>query len=245
MKAQITRTLSGSSCVRQVDVKARTVRMVVSSETVDSYGSIIVQDGMDLEKRYKANPIFLWSHPVGDCMSPGPERVLGKAVDITRDGPRTLMTFEFVSAEVNPMAEMVLGLYAAGALNACSVGLTDVQEVRATAPEEELATLSDQHRTALTTGACRFVIARSTLFEVSACYVGANLDALSQRNLVDRRMKARERAFCERAGKMMSLLDEKLERIEAASTKLERLAMSPEERKIAEARAALAAWAGK
>lgn len=225
-----------ASDVREVDAKKRTVRLVVSSETVDSYGSIIVQEGMDLEKRYRANPIFLWSHPVGDCMSPGPERVLGKAVDITRDGPRTLMTFEFVPHDVNPMATMVLGLYESGALNACSVGLTDVKEVRATSPEDDLSELTDEHRSMLMAGRARYVIARSTLMEVSACYVGANLDALAQRNLaeIDRRQAARERAFCERAQRKIEEIDGLIVRLNAAAARLERAAMSPEERDLAD-----------
>ena len=231
--------------VRAVDMKKRTVRLGVSSERVDSHGSIILQDGMDLERRYRSNPIFCWSHPVGGgCDTPGPENALGKAIEIERDGSKTIMTFQFMPAGKNPRADLVLEQYELGILNACSVGLTDVKEVRASDPEEELLALPDAARAALLRGEARYVIASSTLMEVSACFVGSNLDALAQRD-VDRRMEARERAFCERANKMMRLAEEQFQRITVAADKLERLAMSPEERKIAEARAALLAWASQ
>lgn len=242
MLAQLTRTAIPE--VRDVDLKGRKVRLVVSSERVDSYGSIIVQDGIDMQKRYAANPVFLWSHPVGDCITPGPERLLGKSIETTRDGSRTLMTFEFLKAGLNPLADMVLGMYEAEVLNACSVGLLDVKEVWARDSDEDIQSLKEEHRLQLLRGEARFVIPTSTLFEVSACFVGAQIDAVAQRDLVDQRMAVRERAFCERANKIMAMAEQQFSRIAAAADKLELLAQTPEERQLAAARTALEAWSG-
>lgn len=227
--------------VAGIDSEKKTVRLCVSSHAVDSYGSIILADGIDHQSRYAANPIFCWQHPLHDmCGDQSADRILGKAIGgPEREGDKTFYTYQF-AVDINPAARMCFEMYEGGYLNACSVGLSGVTEVYPDSDEEKLDTLPDDIRSTLITGrdGCKFVIARSVLIEVSACYVGANPEALAARS-VDQRMEVRERALCQRAQRMADQLDERLARIEAAAEKLERLALSPEERRLADFKAEL------
>jgi hypothetical protein len=217
-------------------IKQRIIPMVVSSETVDTYRSIILQDGIDLDTRFLKNPIFVWSHPIGGggCDTPGISRILGRAVKVIRDGSRTIMHFKFLPASVNPDAEMAFQMYLDGSLNACSVGLLNVTEIFSGAHEEQLGQLPVHARAALDEGLADSIITKGVLMEVSAVFIGANPDALQIRSagsdgsrstdikdVVDRRLEVRERAFCTRATKMMALLDSKLAALDALTARLE------------------------
>lgn len=222
-----------------VDKKKREIRFCVSDESVDSHGSIIQQDGIDWEKRYERNPLFLWQHPLGEmCGAPEPDRILGKKVgkvDLVSDeaGPRTYMTFRFLSPGTNPKADMVFLMYldddeekgGPAALNACSIGLVDAKKVRGDGPDEEVQELREDLRERLVRAECRYVIPKSTGIEVSAVLAGSNLGALAQRDLlalVDRRMEARERAFCARANAMMDEGRELVARFGTIADRMER-----------------------
>lgn len=213
--------------VRGIDLIHRRVPMVVSNHAKDSYGGIIWQQGIDVDSRYRANPIFVWHHtPLLDanneCVpSPGPENLLGRAVEIIREPERTVMVFEFLPASVNPMAEMVFQMYVNGALNSCSIGMIQVRELFADGPEDEINALPKELRTALLGGAVDFVLTRGVLVEVSAVFAGATPGAGVMRSLVDRRMEVRERALCTRATKMMALFDEKMAALDALTVRME------------------------
>lgn len=207
-----------------IDEEKRTIKFVVSSHARDSYGSIIWQDGIDIESRYRANPIFAWHHvplldsqnaAAGCVPSPGPENAVGKAIEIIREGERTIMVFQFLPKGVNPRADLCFEQYLDGTLNACSIGMVGITEVFADADEEALMTVPEGLRIRLLRGEAQSVITKGTLVEVSAVFIGANPDALVMRGLVDRRMESRERAFCVRASKMMAAFDEKMASLDA------------------------------
>lgn len=239
-QAELTRVIcladiSTRSPETQALIAQRIIPMVVSSEAIDSHRSIILQDGIDFERRFKDNPLFVWHHPIGggECETPDIRRILGRAVKIIRDGQRTIMHFQFLPASINPDAEIAFQMYLDGSLNACSVGLLDVKQVTAKDHEDEIKALPDFARSALVLGDTDSVIVKSTLMEVSAVFVGSNPDALQMRDvksdvvrdLVDHRMEARERAICLRARRLIDEVETRMEsftlRQEAAADRIE------------------------
>ena len=229
--------ISTRSPETQALIAQRIIPMVVSSEAVDSHRSIILQDGIDFESRYRDNPLFVWHHPIGGagCETPDIRRILGKAVRIIRDGQRTIMHFQFLPVSVNPDAEIAFQMYLDGSLNACSVGLLDVRQATLDSHEDELKALPDFARSALVLGDADSVIFKSVLMEVSAVYVGSNPDALqirdvaggqAVRDIVDHRMEARERAVCLRARRIIDEVETRMDaftaRQEAVADRIER-----------------------
>jgi hypothetical protein len=77
----ILRIVSGQT--KSIDAAKRTVRAVLSSETVDRYGDVILAKSFNSPKNFKnyfdGNPIVLWAHgkdsafgnkPIGSCANP-------------------------------------------------------------------------------------------------------------------------------------------------------------------------------
>ncbi|MEO0573217.1 MAG: HK97 family phage prohead protease [Bacteroidota bacterium] len=85
-----------------VNEEERTAEFVISTEAVDSYGTVFKLDGWDL-KRYEKNPIVLYQH---NSHSSDPDLVIGTAKIKKEDG-RLIGTVTFESAEDNPLAEKV------------------------------------------------------------------------------------------------------------------------------------------
>ena len=89
-------------------------RVLASCAVTDRQGDVIDQAGWDLSNFVK-NPVMPWAHkydqlPVAKALT----------VQVTNLGLEA--TFEFASAEGNPMAQQVKNLYDNGFLNAVSVG---------------------------------------------------------------------------------------------------------------------------
>lgn len=104
-----------AASVRAVNKKARTIEVVASTETVDSHGTILLQD-WDLA-RFERNPVVLWAHNQGDDV----ELPIGRAVARV-EANELIATIEFAPESINPFAESVFQHYAAGFLRAVSVG---------------------------------------------------------------------------------------------------------------------------
>lgn len=102
----------------------RQAEFVISSEAVDSYGTVFKLDGWDLN-RYVKNPIVCYQHRSG---SSDPDDVIGtSSVRIEGDKLIGLVTFE--DAETNPKAEKVFRKICNGTLKMASVGAR-VQKMR-------------------------------------------------------------------------------------------------------------------
>lgn len=96
----------------------RSATFVMSAETSDSYGDIVVQAGIDTKVRFEANPVALFGHrswdmPVGEW----------KDVRTVRGSPRrTEGTLVFQKEGVDDVADRVARNVQSGNLKAASIG---------------------------------------------------------------------------------------------------------------------------
>lgn len=84
--------------LRAVRVEEREVDYVCSTETVDSYGTIL-KANWDL-KRFKRNPVVLFAHE-------GRQLPVGKAKNVSVVGNELHATIKFATSKASPIAEMV------------------------------------------------------------------------------------------------------------------------------------------
>lgn len=103
------------------DQGGRTKRFVISNESEDRMGDVIMTNGWQF-RNFETNPIVLWAHQ-------SRELPIGTAA-IVSEQSRTLADISFASADENPFAESVFRLVNAGIIRATSVGF------RALAPPE-------------------------------------------------------------------------------------------------------------
>jgi HK97 family phage prohead protease len=153
--------------IRSFDEKARTADFVASTDTVDSYGEVVLQN-WDLS-RFRDNPVILYAHDRWDLP-------IGKATrcEVVMSGkgigsPQLECTVEFATAEMNPKADQVWNLVKAGMLRAVSVGFRP-RDIR----YEKW------------NGKDVYVLDDNLLLEISVVTIPANPDALA---------KAKQKAF--------------------------------------------------
>lgn len=103
------------------DQGGRTKRFVISDESEDRVGDVIMTNGWQF-KNFETNPIVLWAHQ-------SRELPIGTAT-IVAESTRTLADITFAEADANPFADSVFRLVNAGVIRATSVGF------RALAPPE-------------------------------------------------------------------------------------------------------------
>jgi HK97 family phage prohead protease len=127
---------------------------VVSDETLDRYGEVIVADGWDL-RHYRANPVFQNAHNYGSVLD-----TIGRAVITEVRNGKLWQRIEF-AIEANPLARVAYGLYKGGFLKAVSVGFLPLEW---------------EEGTAKTPWRRRYL--RQELLEVSAVGIPANPNAL-------------------------------------------------------------------
>jgi hypothetical protein len=132
----ITAVADGPNVLQSVDTENRIVEFIISSETViEGRGYVVRQDGLDLSA-IKKNPVFLWMHDAyGYTISGG--MPVGKIltntfrqVTITVDRKKvkaTTVKVQFPTQEEFPLGHQVYKLYAAGYLNAVSIGFRVLQ----------------------------------------------------------------------------------------------------------------------
>lgn len=169
---RITRQLQTTP--RGVDLQNRTVEGMVSTRAVDSYGSIIVPDGISLA-RYQKNPVFLRYHrrddvPIGTCI--GMKIVPGEGLEC-----------KFQLSET-PEGQSILEAYSRNEMRGFSVGGT-MQEVVTSWEDrksKKWADLPGYALQALNDGAADFAITKFDLAEVSAVPVPSNPEALAYRD---------------------------------------------------------------
>lgn len=114
------KVLTRSAYVRNTSAEMlenRQVEFVISSEAVDSYGTVFKMDGWDLT-RYQKNPIVCYQHR---SHSNDPDDLIGTS-EVFRDGDLLIGRVTFEDADTNPKAEKVFKKIKAGTLKMASVG---------------------------------------------------------------------------------------------------------------------------
>lgn len=145
---------------KSLDVAARTVSFVASTEAIDRMGDSIKLDGWRLD-RFKQNPVILFGHDPG-------ELPIGKAVSIGIGNNALVVTVQFATTDANPVAENVFRLIQEGCLNAVSVGFIPIR----------WEFVEDQEN-----GRCGFDILEAELLEISVVPIPAHPDALVQASM--------------------------------------------------------------
>lgn len=112
---------------RQGQVKAymdnsRTVRFVISDESVDRHNSVIRSEAWNLDA-FKNNPVAGWGHDIyGGWRAPDPDNIIGTWSNLKIDNKELLGDLTFEDADTNPKAEKIFKKVKNGTLNAVSVG---------------------------------------------------------------------------------------------------------------------------
>lgn len=88
------------------------LEFVLSTERINSYGQIILTDGIDTED-FEKNPIMLWQHERG--------KVIGKWTDIKKTNGNLLATAVF--DETDEFSKSVYNKVTGGFISACSIGI--------------------------------------------------------------------------------------------------------------------------
>lgn len=142
-------------------LKCKTMKVVISTPSLNSYGSRVLTDGIDCEQ-YKKNPLVLWMHarPVYGTK----EEVLpiGKMENVRIEGNQ--LVGDIVFDEDDEFARRIKSKFEKGILNMVSAGL-DITEL-SDAPE------------VLLPGQTRRTVTKSKLREVSCVDIGSNDDSL-------------------------------------------------------------------
>jgi HK97 family phage prohead protease len=109
----IKRTISPE--IRAIDVDKRTIDFVISTERVDSYGTVFKIDGWDLEA-YRANPVVAYNHY---ALGPDPDTIIGTS-EVRVEDNQLVATLSL--EEGNPIADKVLRKLQNGTLRGASIG---------------------------------------------------------------------------------------------------------------------------
>lgn len=138
-------------------VADRVVRLTISTDDVDSFGTRFMPRGAVLD-RYLTAPIVLWHHPTESEEPPDPDLAVGRCLRLDVEDHRIVADVEFESD--NPVADKILRKLKTGFLFGCSIGAL-IQQSR---PEGSVV-----------------VVERWELCEVSLCFVPSNARALIER----------------------------------------------------------------
>lgn len=107
----IVRTLSDDN------IQNREAEFVISTEAVDTYGTVFRNDGWDL-KRYENNPIVAYGHRTG---SENPDMIIGTS-EVRSENGQLIAKIRFEEESVNPLAEKIWRKVKAGTLRMASIG---------------------------------------------------------------------------------------------------------------------------
>jgi Caudovirus prohead serine protease len=98
------------------NIKNREAEFVISTEAVDTYGTVFKIDGWELE-RYANNPIVVYGHKI---YSDNPDMIIGTS-QLRIEGKELIAKAKFEDESVNPMAEKVWRKVQAGTLRMASI----------------------------------------------------------------------------------------------------------------------------
>ena len=148
--------------LKNVDAENRTITAVISDETLDRQGDIVIQDGIDFTE-YKKNPVVLYNHNISGFGDSVPRLPIGKTLSVKTVGTQTEATIQFTTQEENPFGYQVGKLFESKTMRAWSIGINTLEE----------ETINVDGRKAN-------VLKKTELVEISATEVGANRNALSK-----------------------------------------------------------------
>ena len=135
-------------------------RIVISDESINSYGFWVNTDGIDLSAFLK-NPVMLWNHNRSSLGTNFDQLPIGKWKDLRVENGQ--LTGEPVFDENDEFARKIKQKYESGILNACSIGFTPLEW--SDAPE-----MLKEGQTVATVTRCR-------LLEISICDIPSNSNA--------------------------------------------------------------------
>ena len=120
MKLQVNKPVVREAVIRALsedNLKNREAEFVISTEAVDTYGTVFKISGWDL-KRYESNPIVLYGHRAWDG---NPDMIIGTS-EVFVEGEQLIGRVRFETEEVNPMAEKIWRKVQGGTLRMASIG---------------------------------------------------------------------------------------------------------------------------
>lgn len=135
-------------------------RIVISDESINSYGFWVMTDGIDLSAFLK-NPVMLWNHNRSSLGTNFDQLPIGRWKDLRVENG--VLTGEPVFDENDEFAVKIKQKYESGILNACSIGFTPLEW--SDAPEM----LKEGQKVATVT--------RCRLLEISICDIPSNANA--------------------------------------------------------------------
>ena len=135
-------------------------RIVISDESINSYGFWVRTDGIDLSA-FQRNPVMLWNHNRDGIGTTDAQLPIGVWKDLRVENG--VLTGEPVFDETDGFAMKIKQKYESGVLNACSMGFMPLEW--SDAPE-----MLKQGQTVATVTRCR-------LLEVSICDIPSNSNA--------------------------------------------------------------------
>jgi len=215
----IRRTFGVAVKAGTLDEKRRCVRVIASTDSVDSYDEIVEQDWDKRLGRYKKNPVVLYNHNRVGFLGLGGAAAdtlpVGYAEDVRMVEGHLEATLCFVDSDANPMAERVWQGFKQRSIRAVSVGFLPHSVFESKDNDKEILHLADNE-----------------LYEISAIAIPANADAvaLSAGSSTERdRLRARARgaktpsAAAEPTEKTMDpkVLEEKLKAAETKNAELD------------------------
>lgn len=120
MEIQVNKAVVREAVIRALseeNIKNREAEFVISTEAIDTYGTVFKMSGWDL-KRYEANPVVFYAHRY---YSDNPDMLIGTS-SVFIDGDQLIGRVRFEDAETNPIAEKVWKKVQAGTLRMASIG---------------------------------------------------------------------------------------------------------------------------
>ena len=135
-------------------------RIVISDESLNSYGFWVVTDGIDLTA-FLRNPVMLWNHNRDGHGTVDAQLPIGYWKDLRVENG--VLTGEPVFDEKDPFAMKVKQKLESGILNACSMGFVPLEW------SDDLEMLKEGQKVATVT--------RCRLMEISICDIPANANA--------------------------------------------------------------------
>ena len=135
-------------------------RIVISDESINSYGFWVVTDGIDTAA-FQKNPVMLWNHNRDNHGTVNAQLPIGIWKDLRIENG--VLTGEPVFDEKDEFALKIKQKYESGILNACSMGFMPLEW--SDAPE-----MLKQGQTVATVTRCR-------LMEISICDIPSNANA--------------------------------------------------------------------
>ena len=146
---------------KTIDKENRTLQAVISTETIDRHGEIVIQKGIDFSE-FEKNPVVLNNHNMGMFGETSLDPI-ARVIDITRGDKETLATIQFPTADISPEGDKQWRLAEGGWKNAWSGGFNVIKE-----------------ETQSIDGRSINVLEQTELVELSFVNVGANRETLTK-----------------------------------------------------------------